>query len=164
LTGSGAQVSHVPVLLEEVLEGLRVRQGGVYLDGTLGAGGHAAEILARCPSAMVLGLDLDPAALKVASAKLSVFGDRVRLIHGDFRDLAEILQSNGIREVDGIVLDLGVSSMQLDLPARGFSFMSNGPRGTLHRRSSTTGSRRLLRGCWPDTERKRGPGILRLPL
>jgi 16S rRNA (cytosine1402-N4)-methyltransferase len=127
LTGNGAQVSHVPVLLEEVLEGLRVRQGGVYLDGTLGAGGHAAEILARCPSAMVLGLDLDPAALKVASAKLSVFGDRVRLIHGDFRDLAEILQSNGIREVDGIVLDLGVSSMQLDLPARGFSFMSNGP-------------------------------------
>jgi 16S rRNA (cytosine1402-N4)-methyltransferase len=120
-------VSHVPVLLEEVLDGLRVRQGGVYLDGTLGAGGHAAGILARCLSSRVIGLDLDPAALETAAANLAGFGDRVELVHGDFKDLAEILRLTGNAEVDGIVLDLGVSSMQLDMPERGFSFMRDGP-------------------------------------
>jgi 16S rRNA (cytosine1402-N4)-methyltransferase len=127
LTGNEASVQHVPVLLEDVLNGLRIRQGGVYLDGTVGAGGHTFEILARHPSVKVVGMDRDPAALEIAAGKLARFGERAVLVHGDFRCLDEALDSRGVGSVDGILLDLGVSSMHLDLPERGFSFTREGP-------------------------------------
>jgi len=127
LTGNEVKEDHVPVLLEEVLEALRIRQGGVYLDGTVGAGGHAVRILERHPSVRVIGMDRDPEALRVAAERMSGFGDRAALIHGDFRHLGEALASKGLRVVDGILLDLGVSSMHLDNPERGFSFTGDGP-------------------------------------
>ena len=127
MTGNEVKECHVPVLLEEVLEALRIRQGGVYLDGTVGAGGHAARILERHPSVRVIGMDRDPAALRVAAERVGRFGDRATLIHGDFRHLDEALASKGLRIIDGILLDLGVSSMHLDTPDRGFSFTGDGP-------------------------------------
>lgn len=118
---------HVPVLLEEVIDGLNVRQGGVYLDGTLGEGGHASEILARFRDTRVLGGDRDPEAVNSARARLEAFGDRVRFFVRDYRELDRILEEAGEPLVDGILLDLGVSSLQLGTARRGFSFMLDGP-------------------------------------
>ena len=127
MTGNEAKECHVPVLLDEVLDGLQIRQGGVYLDGTVGAGGHAAQILERYPSVRIIGMDRDPEALRIAADRMKRFGDRAILIHDDFRHLERALDSRGLRSVDGILLDLGVSSMHLDLPERGFSFTRDGP-------------------------------------
>jgi 16S rRNA (cytosine1402-N4)-methyltransferase len=118
-------VAHVPVLVREALELLAVRPGGFYVDGTLGHGGHAAEILRGSgPSGRLLGVDKDSEVLEETRALLSPFGERVRLAHGDFRELPGLL---GAERPDGILLDLGVSSLQLDRPERGFSFRSEGP-------------------------------------
>lgn len=126
-----ATFHHVPVLLEAVLAALQPQPGGVYLDGTLGGGGHARAILqAAQPGGMLLGLDADPAALAAAQANLVAAGlppACFRLHHGTFASLALIAQQHGIQQVDGIILDLGVSSHQLDTPARGFSFSNDGP-------------------------------------
>jgi 16S rRNA (cytosine1402-N4)-methyltransferase len=127
MTGNGAASRHFPVLLEEVLDGLNVRQGGVYLDGTLGAGGHAEALLSRHPDIRLVGMDRDPAALALAGGRLAAFSDRVQLVHNDFRFLDEVLDEAGLASVDGILLDLGVSSMQLDEGDRGFSFTHDGP-------------------------------------
>jgi 16S rRNA (cytosine1402-N4)-methyltransferase len=116
---------HEPVLLEEALELLAVRPGGAYVDGTVGLGGHAAEILRRSgPDGRLTGADRDAEALVQAGQRLASFGDRVRLLHADYRDLPALL---GDERPDGILLDLGVSSLQLDSPERGFSFRSEGP-------------------------------------
>jgi 16S rRNA (cytosine1402-N4)-methyltransferase len=118
-------VRHVPVLLEESLEGLAVRPGGFYVDGTLGLGGHAAEILRRsAPDGELLGVDRDAEALALARETLAPFASRARLEHASFQELPALLAG---RRADGILLDLGVSSLQLDQPARGFSFRSDGP-------------------------------------
>jgi 16S rRNA (cytosine1402-N4)-methyltransferase len=127
LTGSEAIWRHVPVLLEEVLEGLAIRQGGVYLDGTIGWGGHALQILQRHEGTRVIGLDRDGTTLKAASRRLADYDDRVQLFHSDFRRLAEALAEAGVGLVDGILMDLGVSSMQLEDAGRGFSFSQDGP-------------------------------------
>jgi 16S rRNA (cytosine1402-N4)-methyltransferase len=128
---SGAQAGgfrHLPVLLDAVLAGLAPRPGGRYIDGTLGGGGHAAAILERCaPDGLLLGVDADPAALAAAAQHLSGFGARAQLAHGNFGDLAEIAATHGFRQADGILLDLGVSSHQLDTAERGFSFQAEGP-------------------------------------
>jgi 16S rRNA (cytosine1402-N4)-methyltransferase len=116
---------HEPVLLEEALELLAVRPGGTYVDGTVGLGGHAAEILRRsAPDGRLTGADRDAEALVRAGETLTVFGDRVRLLHADYRELPALL---GDERPDGVLLDLGVSSLQLDSPDRGFSFRSEGP-------------------------------------
>jgi 16S rRNA (cytosine1402-N4)-methyltransferase len=116
---------HIPVLLAEVLELLAVRPGGRYFDGTVGLGGHAAELLTRsAPDGRLLGADRDPETLEEARAGLAPFCDRARLLHADFRDLTEIIAGEA---PDGILLDLGVSSPQLDRPERGFSFRLDGP-------------------------------------
>jgi 16S rRNA (cytosine1402-N4)-methyltransferase len=116
---------HVPVLLEESLELLRLKSGGLYVDGTLGLGGHAAEILRRSsPDGRLLGLDRDAEALQHAAEALAPFGVRARLVQADFRHAAHLL---GAAFADGVLLDLGVSSLQLDTPARGFSFRHDGP-------------------------------------
>ncbi|HVE92392.1 MAG TPA: 16S rRNA (cytosine(1402)-N(4))-methyltransferase RsmH [Actinomycetota bacterium] len=119
---------HVPVMVEEVLRYLGPQQGGLYVDCTLGAGGHSEAILraagGRCT---LLGIDRDPGALARAGQNLAPFGDSVRLVSASFADLEWVLHSQGVAWADGILLDLGMSSMQVDDPARGFSFRQDGP-------------------------------------
>jgi 16S rRNA (cytosine1402-N4)-methyltransferase len=119
------------VLLAEALFWLRPRSGGVYVDATLGAGGHARAVLeSSAPDGRLLGLDLDADAIRLASDRLRPFGDRVRLLQASFRDLPDALAAAGFGApagVDGILFDLGVSSMQLDRPERGFAFGAEGP-------------------------------------
>ncbi len=119
---------HVPVLYQQVLAGLNPRPGGRYVDGTLGAGGHARGILqASAPDGLLLGLDVDPQALTLARAALAPFGERAILRRDSYTALREHLRSLGWPAVDGILLDLGLSSMQLDTPERGFSFREDAP-------------------------------------
>lgn len=119
---------HIPVLLNEALEYLNPRSGGIYIDGTLGLGGHTKEILKRSgPDGRVIGIDRDPEALKIAKERLREFEKRVEFIHGSFSEMGRIAGNLGIREVDGILLDLGVSSLQIDTGERGFSFLKNAP-------------------------------------
>jgi 16S rRNA (cytosine1402-N4)-methyltransferase len=121
-------MQHVPVLFHEVLDTLALIPGGLYVDGTVGAGGHAQGILkAISPEGKLLGLDRDPAALEIAESRLAEFGNRVVLIHSSYSDLKLHLNNLNWKSVDGILLDLGLSSMQLDNPERGFSFRKSGP-------------------------------------
>jgi 16S rRNA (cytosine1402-N4)-methyltransferase len=119
---------HVPVLVQEMLQYLRPHGRGVYLDGTLGAGGYAEAIIdASRPDGKVVGLDLDAQAVRRTALRLQAHGDRFRAVHGGFHDAASILMDLGIEAIDGAVLDLGLSSEQLNDPERGFSFRLNGP-------------------------------------
>lgn len=122
---------HIPVLLAPVLDLLRVNElrAGRFVDGTVGAGGHAAAILEAAPDARLLGLDRDPAALALARERLALFGERAMLVHASYEDMpAQVAAWLGEgAQVDGILLDLGVSSMQLDQAERGFAFMQEGP-------------------------------------
>jgi 16S rRNA (cytosine1402-N4)-methyltransferase len=121
-------VGHVSVLYEEALSGLRVRPGGHYLDATTGLGGHAAGILrASYPDGLLLGLDADPEAIYRAERELRPFGNRVTLRAANFRHMADVSRECGFRQVDGILMDLGLSSCQLADGARGFSFSREGP-------------------------------------
>ena len=119
---------HVPVLYNEVIYALQPRPGGTYVDCTLGAGGHAFGILeASGPDGRLFGMDLDPHALETAEGRLAQFGERVILVKASFVTLVRQLAVLGWKTVDGVLLDLGVSSMQLDIPERGFSFRSDAP-------------------------------------
>jgi 16S rRNA (cytosine1402-N4)-methyltransferase len=119
---------HLSVLREEVLSLLNLREGGVYIDGTLGSGGHTEAILEQIgKDGMVLAIDRDRDALERSEARLKRFGSRCRYVHGNYADIAEIAAREGVQQVDGVLLDLGVSSDQIDTPERGFSFMHNGP-------------------------------------
>ena len=119
--------THVSVLFKETIDALTPHADGKYIDGTLGAGGHAAGILdASAPTGRLLGLDADSNALTVASQNLARYGDRVLLIHSNFENLQSVANANGFLPADGIVLDLGLSSMQLADAGRGFSFLSEG--------------------------------------
>ncbi len=113
---------HIPVLLKEVLEGLQCRQRGMYLDGTLGCGGHTTAILEQHPNNRVIGLDRDTEALAIAGKRLKKFGKRVSLHHTRFEAFEAVLQALSCDTLDGVLLDLGVSSLQLDEADRGFSF------------------------------------------
>lgn|SRR5574341_96572 len=125
---SATHPPHIPVLLTAVLDGLAVRPGGLYIDGTLGAGGHAESILrASGPDGRLLGLDRDPAALEIAQARLADFGGRLAAVHASYEQMGQIASAQGFNAVDGILLDLGYSSLQIDDPARGFSFRADGP-------------------------------------
>jgi 16S rRNA (cytosine1402-N4)-methyltransferase len=120
---------HTPVLLDEVLEWLRIRPDGIYVDATLGAGGHSAAIAGRLSlgKGKLISLDRDAQALRIAQERLAEFGSLVSFVHSPFSKIAEAAQGLGIAKVDGVLADLGVSSMQLDLPERGFSFREAGP-------------------------------------
>ena len=119
---------HISVLLDEVLAWLRPHAGGIYVDGTLGNGGHAAAILeASAPDGRLIGLDADPVAIEVASARLARFGERAVMVNTSFREMDRVLQGQGVGPVDGILLDLGLSSRQLDAGGRGFSFRRDEP-------------------------------------
>ena len=119
--------SHTPVLVEEVLQWLDVKPSGIYVDATLGAGGHSAEIAKRLASGRLISLDQDEQALALARENLKPWKDRVTLVKSAFSRIAEVAQELGIPKVDGVLADLGVSSMQLDQSARGFSFREAGP-------------------------------------
>jgi len=122
------QFQHSPVLPEEVLSLLAPRPGGIYLDGTVGGGGHSRLILEACsPDGRLIGLDRDPEALKKAAEVLAPFGARAVLRHKNFSEAAEVLKELDIDAVDGMLLDLGVSSHQLDAASRGFSFRGEAP-------------------------------------
>lgn len=122
-------MKHVPVMLNETVGALNVRSGGIYVDGTLGRAGHSSEILSRAGSgATLIGIDRDSTALKESGEKLSCFSDAtVKLMHGNHGDIADLVCEAGFEEVDGVMLDLGVSSPQLDEAERGFSFRADGP-------------------------------------
>jgi 16S rRNA (cytosine1402-N4)-methyltransferase len=122
-----ADAVHVPVLLRETLDYLEPRRGGVFVDCTLGLGGHAEALLAASPALRLVGIDRDPVAHEQARRRLAPFADRVRTVQGEFGDLGALLRDLGVGRVDGILADLGVSSLQLDTPGRGFSFRLDGP-------------------------------------
>ncbi len=120
--------AHIPVLLPAVLDGLGLRPGALVIDGTLGLGGHAGAILdATAPGGRVLGFDRDLRALETARSRLAAAGDRLVTVHASYADMAGVAPGLGFGAVDGILLDLGLSSMQLDDPQRGFSFRFDGP-------------------------------------
>jgi 16S rRNA (cytosine1402-N4)-methyltransferase len=119
--------SHTPVLVEEVLQWLEVKPDGIYVDATLGAGGHSAGIAQRLVSGRLISLDQDERALELARENLKPWKDRVTLVKSVFSRIAEVAHELGIPKVDGVLADLGVSSMQLDQSARGFSFRAPGP-------------------------------------
>ncbi len=121
-------IPHLSVLYKDIIHALSPRAGGRYIDGTLGAGGHAAGILAAsAPDGELLGLDLDPQALAIATERLAGFGGRAHIVRASYLEMAVQAKALGWDQVDGIVLDLGVSSMQLDNAGRGFSFLHDGP-------------------------------------
>ena len=117
---------HVPVLLDEVVRLLTPERGGLFVDCTVGLGGHARALLERGAERLI-GIDRDPAALQVSAETLAEFGARVELVHADYRQLSAVLDERGLKEVSGILADLGVSSMQLDAEGRGFSFRRDEP-------------------------------------
>jgi 16S rRNA (cytosine1402-N4)-methyltransferase len=117
---------HSPVMLHEVVEVLRPRADGIYVDGTFGSGGYARALLDAAPC-RVWGIDRDPEAVRRGDAMAREFAGRLTVLHGRFGDMAELLRARRVIEVDGVALDLGVSSMQLDEAARGFSFREDGP-------------------------------------
>lgn len=120
---------HIPVLCDKVIDSLSPKPEGVYVDGTVGLGGHSAAILeTSAPNGRVIGIDLDVEALTIAKGKLHAFGERYSLINGNFAEMDVLLETrHSVHAVDGILLDLGVSSLQLDTPHRGFSFNHTGP-------------------------------------
>jgi len=122
-----SEFHHVSVLLDECIEGLNIKPDGIYVDGTLGRAGHSLEIVKRLTAGRLIGIDRDPVALKAAGERLSPFADRVTLVHSNFCRMGQVLQELGISGVDGILLDLGVSSPQLDDGSRGFSYMTDAP-------------------------------------
>lgn len=120
------EFSHVPVLLEECIDGLNIKPDGIYVDGTLGGAGHSSEICKRLsPNGMLIGIDRDEEALRVSSKRLEEFDCKKAFVHGNYSDIKNILRELDIEEIDGALLDLGVSSYQLDNPERGFSYMND---------------------------------------
>lgn len=119
---------HVSVLLNETIEGLNIKPDGIYVDGTLGGGGHAYEVLKRLsPKGRLIGIDQDGEALRAADQRLKEFGEQVTLARDNYCEIDRVLESLGIEKVDGILLDIGVSSYQLDNLERGFSYKSDAP-------------------------------------
>ena len=123
--GAEMEFKHYSVLLEETIENLNVRPGGIYVDGTLGGGGHAYEVCKRLESkGRFIGIDQDADAICAAGERLSEYGDLVTIVRNNYCNIRQVLEEQGIEKVDGIVLDLGVSSFQLDTPERGFTYRS----------------------------------------
>lgn len=146
------QSPHRPVLYHEIIHALRPIGGGRYVDGTLGAGGHAAGILeASSPDGQLLGLDVDAEALELARGRLTEFGGRARLVHGSYAELTRHLGEAGWEAVNGVLLDLGASSMQFDRAERGFSFREAGPLDMRFDLEAATTAADLVNGL-PEVE------------
>ncbi|MFZ0921756.1 MAG: 16S rRNA (cytosine(1402)-N(4))-methyltransferase RsmH, partial [Candidatus Acidiferrales bacterium] len=120
-------VLHTPVLVAEVVEWLRIRPEGTYLDATAGTAGHAIEIAKRLTTGRLVALDRDPQALEIARERLKEFGEKVILVHREFSEIGEVAEELKLPPLDGVVADLGVSTLELDSPERGFSFRWAGP-------------------------------------
>ena len=125
-TTFGGIFKHTPVMLNECLDGLNIKPDGIYVDGTLGGGGHSGEILKRLTTGKLIAFDKDEDALSSTSKKLEKYGDKVIFVKSDFKHMLEKVHELGFQQVDGILLDLGVSSYQIDTPERGFSYRFDG--------------------------------------
>ncbi|MBR6040786.1 MAG: 16S rRNA (cytosine(1402)-N(4))-methyltransferase RsmH [Clostridia bacterium] len=146
---------HVPIMVTEVLTLLEPSRGGVFVDGTLGGGGHAEAVLSALPeTGKLFGIDRDDDALKAAGARLSRFGDRFTAIKGNFFDMKELLAARGVDKVDGILLDLGVSSHQLDVRERGFSYKAEAPLDMRMDQSAPLTARTVVNE-WSEAELRR---------
>ena len=146
---------HVPIMVSEVLALLEPARGGIFVDGTLGGGGHAEAVLSAMPeTGRLFGIDRDDEALKAAGARLSRFGDRFTAIKGNFFDMKSLLKDYGVEKVDGILLDLGVSSHQLDAAERGFSYKAEAPLDMRMDRSAPLTARTVV-NTWSESELKR---------
>lgn len=148
------EYTHKPVLLEECLDGLNIRPGGVYLDGTLGRAGHSLEIVKRLAAGRLIAIDRDKAALDAAPARFGEYLDRVTLVQGSFGGLAGILASLNVGGVDGMLFDLGVSSPQLDDGSRGFSYLQDAPLDMRMDQSAPLTARDVVNG-WSQEGLKR---------
>ena len=149
-----SEFHHVSVLLEECIEGLNIKPDGIYVDGTLGGAGHSSRIAEKLTTGRLIGIDRDPVALKAAGERLAPFGDRVRLVHSNFCELDKALDDLGITGVDGILLDLGVSSPQLDDGQRGFSYMVDAPLDMRMNGQDSLDAKQIV-NQWPYEELKR---------
>ena len=149
-----SEFHHVSVLLEECIQGLNIKPEGIYVDGTLGGAGHSSWIAAKLTTGTLIGIDRDEVALAAAGERLAQFGDRVKLVHSNFCEIDSILEDLNIPGVDGILLDLGVSSPQLDNGSRGFSYMVDAP---LDMRMDATDALNAYTvvNTWPYEELKR---------
>ncbi len=148
------EYTHKPVLLAECIEGLNIRPGGVYVDGTLGRAGHSREIAKRLTTGRLVCIDRDQAALDAAPGRLEGLMDRVTLVHGNFGELDAILDHLGIPAVDGMLFDLGVSSPQLDDAGRGFSYLQDAPLDMRMDRSAPLTAREVV-NTWSQEELRR---------
>lgn len=131
------EFNHIPVLLNEVIEGLNIRPNGIYVDGTAGGGGHSAEILSRLDSGKLISIDQDPDAIKTVKERFK-YNQNSIIIKGNFSNMKELLHDRGVCSVDGVLLDIGVSSHQLDTGERGFSFHEDAPLDMRMSQSGTT--------------------------
>lgn len=149
-----SQFHHVSVLLEECLDGLNIKPNGIYVDGTLGGAGHSSEIAKRLTTGRLIGIDRDEIALRAAGERLAPYAERVQLVHSNFCEIAKVLDDLGIAGVDGILLDLGVSSPQLDDAMRGFSYMADAPLDMRMDNSAPLCAKDVV-NTWPQEELKR---------
>ena len=145
---------HVSVLLQECIDGLAIKPDGIYVDGTLGGAGHSSQIVARLTTGRLIGIDRDPVALAAAGKRLEPYKDRVTLVHSNFCEMDQVLSDLGISGVDGILMDLGVSSPQLDDGQRGFSYMVDAPLDMRMNNEDTLSAATVV-NTWPQEELKR---------
>lgn len=148
-----AEWTHRPVLLAQCLEGLRIKPEGIYVDGTLGRAGHAREVAAQLTTGRLIGIDRDQAALDAAPSRFGALMDKVTLVHRNFRAIPQVLDELGIAKVDGILLDLGVSSPQLDDGSRGFSYMQDAPLDMRMDQTQSLTAEEIV-NTWPEEELK----------
>lgn len=149
-----SEFHHISVLLQECLDGLNIKPDGIYVDGTLGGAGHSGQIVKRLTTGRLIGIDRDPVALKAAGERLAPYQDRVTLVHSNFCEIAQVLKDLNISGVDGILLDLGVSSPQLDDGERGFSYMADAPLD-MRMNSEDTLTAETVVNTWSQEELKR---------
>ena len=145
---------HVSVLLQECIDGLAIKPDGIYVDGTLGGAGHSSQIAKRLTTGRLIGIDRDPIALAAAGERLAPYKDRVTLVHSNFCEMKKVLEELGISGVDGILLDLGVSSPQLDDGERGFSYMVDAPLDMRMNGEDALNARTVV-NTWPQEELRR---------
>lgn len=149
-----SEFHHVSVLLQECIDGLNIRPDGIYVDGTLGGAGHSFQIASRLTTGRLIGIDRDQVALEAAGKRLAPYQDRVTLVHSNFCEIREVLSDLNIPGVDGILLDLGVSSPQLDDGERGFSYMTDAPLDMRMNRQDALSAYTVV-NTWPRDELKR---------
>ena len=145
---------HISVLLEECLEGLDIKPDGIYVDGTLGGAGHSSHIVQRLTTGRLIGIDRDPVALEASGKRLEPYKDRVTLVHSNFCEMKQVVEDLGLSGVDGILLDLGVSSPQLDDGERGFSYMADAPLDMRMNSQDSLTAYEVV-NTWPQDELKR---------